>query len=149
MINFKTVKNYCNESLSLIENYDKAISDPNKMWHCHHRRENISSRKELIKKNEYYNLPASELIFLTHSEHSALHMLGKPRSEETRKKISTALKGNKIWIGKHHSEESREKMSKSRKGLCWFNNGIIAVRAKSCPEGFVKGRLKRKTQITV
>jgi hypothetical protein len=41
---------------------------------------------------------------------------GKPRSEETKRRMSKALKG-KNWIcGKHHSEETKKKMSKSHKG---------------------------------
>ena len=163
MINEYVVKKYCNESLSLIENYNKAISDSNQMWHCHHRRENISSRKELIEKNEYYNRPASELIFLTKYEHNALHfkgnkyMLGKHLSDETKIKISESHKGKlhseeakqKISIAKQgkkrkpFSKEWKRKMSISIKVLHWFNNGIKSIRAKSCPEGFVKGRLKK------
>jgi len=42
---------------------------------------------------------------------------GKPRLEETKRKISQKLKGNvKWWIGRHHSEESKQKMSKARIG---------------------------------
>ena len=206
MIN-EGVKNYCNEDISLIENYDKALADKEQTWHCHHRKELTTSRKELIKLGEYYNRPANELIFLTPSEHSALHnkgkqtwMKGKHHSEESRKKISEAhkgktlseetkrklsfaskgnknmlgkhhseeakqkisiaskgkkmseeakqkisesLKGNKHALGKHHTEEAKRKISFTKKGHCWFNNGSINVRAKSCPEGFVKGRLKK------
>ena len=196
MIN-KGIKYFCNEDISLIENYEKAIADQNQTWHCHHRKEITTSRKELIKIGEYYNRPACELIFLTRSEHMALHntlkfkgnkyMLGKHHSqeaklkmsiahqgkttwnkgkhwpeetkrkiseakknpsEETRRKISLAGKGNKNMLGKHHSQEAKLKMSIAIKGRHWFNNGVIEVQAKSCPEGFVKGRLKRKTQIT-
>jgi group I intron endonuclease len=35
-----------------------------------------------------------------------------PRSEEHRRKLSEANKGNQNWLGKRHSEESRLKMSK-------------------------------------
>ena len=206
MINEYAVKKYCNESLSLIENFDKAIADSNQMWHCHHRRELETSRKELIKIGEYYNRPASELIFLTPFEHNSLHMKGKQShwlgkhhteeakrkiaearkgmkfSEETKKKLSIALKGKPTWnkgiphteesklkmsiakkgnknmLGKHHTEESKRKMSVAKKNMSeetkrklseanfgkhWFNNGIKAVFVKECPEGFVKGRLKK------
>lgn len=139
MINFYRTKRFCNEDISLIENYEKAIADKDKTWHCHHRRENISSRKDLIIKNEYYNRPANELIFLTKSEHRAIH-------------ASLMFKGKTTWIkGKHLSEEHKQHMSESHKGkntwtkgCCWYNNGTITVRAKSCPEGFVRGRIKRK-----
>lgn len=155
------VKKYCKDDISLIENYDKAIADKDNIWDCHHRKETIVSKKELLEHNEYFNRPASELIFLTHSEHMALHntlkfkgkpshlkgkpshLKGKHLSEETKQKISIAKKGNKYRLGKPFTEEAKQKLSDAFKGLHWFNNGIISVRAKSCPEGFVKGRLKK------
>jgi len=39
MICLKSLKKFCCEDLSLIENYDLAISDTNQTWHCHHRLE--------------------------------------------------------------------------------------------------------------
>lgn len=63
---------------------------------------------------------------------------GKHHSEETRKKIGEAKKG------KHLSAETRKKMSEARKGSYFFNNGVKSIRAKTCPEGFVKGRIKQK-----
>jgi group I intron endonuclease len=44
------------------------------------------------------------------------NMLGKIHSEETRQKISEATKGNTNMLGKTHSEETRQKMSESKKG---------------------------------
>ena len=41
---------------------------------------------------------------------------GKHHSDETKKKISEANKGNKIWLGKHLSEEHKKKISESHKG---------------------------------
>ena len=133
----KFAKTYCKDDIALIENYDKAISDSEQTWHCHHRKEIITSKKELIENNEYFNRPANELIFLTHSEHNSLHKKGKHRSYETKKKLVIANKGKKM------SEEAKQKLSDAFKALLWYNNGIISVRAKSCPEGFVKGRLKK------
>ena len=63
---------------------------------------------------------------------------GKHHSEETRKKIGEAKKG------KHLSAETRKKMSEARKGSYFFNNGVKSIRAKTCPEGFVKERIKQK-----
>ena len=165
MIYLKNVKKFCKDDFSLIENYDKAITDKTQVWDCHHRRETIYSAKELIDIGEYYNRPACELIFLTKSEHTRLHKLGKPsgmkgkhRSAETRKKIAEALKGKSLsaetrkkisdanngenhpMFGKHHSEETRKKMSEACKGKHWYNNGMQNVFAYECPEGFVQGR---------
>ena len=167
MICERTIKKFCKDDISLIENYDKAIADTTQVWHCHHRRETIYSRSELKEIGEYYNRPACELIFLTKSEHMRLHNLGKHHSEEsrkkmsesrkgekcyifgkhhleeTRKKISEKLKGEKCYIfGKHHSEETRKKIGEARKGNHWYNNGVKSILAKTCPEGFVQGRLK-------
>ena len=150
MIDKKRAIKYCKDDISLIENYDKAVSDTTQMWHCHHRRETIYSVKELIDIGEYYNRPACELIFLTPFDHRRLHKLGKHHSVETRKKISESNKGEKCYIfGKHLSEETRKKMSEANKGknhwtkgTHWYNNGVKSIRAKTCPEGFVPGRLK-------
>ena len=68
---------------------------------------------------------------------------GKHLSAETRKKMSEAHKG------KHNSAEARKKMSEAHKGKQspfkgkhWYNNGVKSILAKTCPEGFVQGRLK-------
>ena len=98
MISKKYATRFCKEYWN-IENYDKAIADKTQVWHCHHRRETVLSRKDLIEIGEYYNRPACELIFLTQAEHRRIHM-----------------KGNKINLGKHHSEAAKKKMSESRKG---------------------------------
>ena len=133
MINEKSANAYCRDDISLIENYDKAINDKTQTWDCHHRKESQYSVDELVDIGEYYNRPACELIFLTKSEHMKLHHLGKP-----------------TWIkGKHHSAETRKKMSEAQKGknhwtkgTHWYNNGVTSIKAKTCPEGFVQGRLR-------
>lgn len=136
MINERTIKDYCCEDISLIENYDLAINDKTQIWHCHHRGEVLPcgrfTRDDLKKFNLYYNRPANELIFLTPKEHKALHKnnLGKIHSEETKQKISNRLKGHTAWnkgieflkgekngmYGKKHSDESKKKMSEACKG---------------------------------
>ena len=164
MICLGSAKKFCNEDISLIENYKKAIADSNQMWDCHHRREITIPKKQLLELGEYFNRPAEELIFLTKAEHRSLHntlkFKGKPLpeehkqkmseshkgkylSEEHKQKISNSLKGNKNMRGKHLSEEAKQKLSNAIKGLYYFNNGIKNVRARECPEGFVKGMLKR------
>ena len=177
MINENHAKSFCREDLSLIENYDKAIADDTQTWHCHHRRETIFSKSDLIEIGEYYNRPACELIFLTPFEHIRLHQLGKNVSEETRKKMSESRKGenhpmfgkhlstehrknlsealkgkylsaetrkkmSEAHKGKHRSAETSKKIAEARKGNHWYNNGVKSILAKTCPEGFVPGRLK-------
>ena len=158
MINEKCAKAYCKDDISMIENYEKAVNDATQTWDCHHRRETIFSRKDLIEIGEYYKRPACELIFLTPTDHQRLHNLGKHSSAETRKKISEANKG------KCRSTETRKKISEAKKnmsdetkrtisaallgntavsGTYWYNNGKINTRSKKCPEGFVKGRIKK------
>ena len=137
MISKRSAKAYCKDDISLIENYDKAIADKTQVWHCHHRRETIFSKSDLIEIGEYYNRPACELIFLTSLEHKRLHNLGKRLSAETRNKLSETKKG------KHLSEEHKRKLGDVTKGPNWYNNGIKSIRAKTCPEGFVKGRIKK------
>ena len=172
---------YCKDYEN-IENYNKALADNFKGWCVHHRLETHNSdgerrlvditRDELKALGMCYNRPASELIFLTKSEHMSLHRIGKdsPRkgkklSEETKNKISETLKGQPAWNkgkklsearkgkpsnmkGKHLSEEAKNKISESKKGNTnvretrWFNNGEINIRTKECPQGFIPGMLK-------
>ena len=65
-------------------------------------------------------------------------------SEETKKKISKANKGKRSPnYGKRFSEEHRRKMSEARKGKHWYTNGVINVVSSECPDGFVKGQIRR------
>jgi group I intron endonuclease len=83
--------------------------------------------------------------------------IGKIRSEEIRKKLSEAHKGQIPWIsGKNHTPETREKMKQSHlrnsisnhnthKSSKWWNNGKINKRSVECPGDEWKcGRLKLK-----
>ena len=79
MINEHNAKWFCSEDISLIENYHQAISDEEKMWDIHHRRESDSegrtlfTPKQLKEMGLYFNRPAAELIFVTRSMHLKLH----------------------------------------------------------------------------
>ena len=123
---------YCKDYKN-IENYDMAVADNFKGWHCHHRLETHTpdgvrrkvdiSMEELKSSGMYYHRPSEELIFLTTREHNAFNKgrpgpnKGKKFSEEARRKMAEAKKGkpspNK---GKHLSEETRKKLSESHKG---------------------------------
>ena len=130
MINETQLKKYCNEDIRKIENYEKAVNDKTQTWHCHHRLEiqgQFRNSKALLKKcGMYYHVPASQLIFLTKSEHTRLHRLGRHHSEESRKKMSIAKSGEKNpmfgkhethpMFGTHRSEETRKKISLSQSG---------------------------------
>ena len=128
------------------------------------------SSKVLKKFHLYYNQPADRPIFLPQSEHIRLHSvgrkhsaaakekiakanIGKRASESTRRKMSETRKGKpksaemrrktSMWQkGRHRSKETCQKMSKARTGCRWWNNGIINVVCRECPEGFVAGFLK-------
>ena len=117
MINIRTTKSKCRGDFSLIQNYDKAISDKEHIWDCHHRLGTIIPMKKLLEMDLYYHRPSLELIFLLHSDHSKLHNKGKHLSDETRKKLSEKLKGeNHPMYGKHFSNEHNQKLSESMKG---------------------------------
>lgn len=114
---------YCNcycRHPELIENYDKAITDTENIWPCHHRLETHNSDGErrlvdltgleLIALGMYFDRPPEELIFLTKADHGRLHKEGKKHSEEEKLKMSVAQKGKRL------SEEHKAKISKTMKG---------------------------------
>ena len=123
MINFKCAKKYCCEDLSKIENYEVALNS-DKVYDVHHRleiQENgvYLSSIDLIKQDLYFKRPASELIFLSKSDHASLHannnngFLGKNHTEETKQKISKSLYGKKRGP---MLEETKQKLSAANKG---------------------------------
>ena len=116
MINIKKVKRFCKD-YTKIENYEDAVKDTTQTWHCHHILGEILTREQLKDHDFYYDVPPCMLKFVTKAEHTRLHTKGKKASEETRRKISEAVKGEKHPLyGKHISEETRLKMSESHKG---------------------------------
>lgn len=123
----KHINEFCNGDITKIENYEQAINDTTQVWDCHHRLEielNLS-QQELKDRDLYYNRPACELIFLTHSKHLKLHHKGKYVSEETKRKLSESCKGRPSpRKGKYHTEEAKKKMSEAKKGKPSNRKGI-------------------------
>ena len=108
---------YCCEDISKIENYELAKRDNFRGWVIHHRLELVetgavadSTRQDLMARGIYYNRPASELIYLTKSEHQKLHRTGKPGPNR----------------GKHFSEEHKRKLLESKKGKKHFK-GLFCI----------------------
>ena len=121
MISKQTIKKYCSEDPSIIENYELAINDTTQTWECHHRGEVLPcgrfSIDDLKKFGLYYNRPAAELIFLTPTAHMRLHYKGVPRgpmSEDHKKALSDAKKG--ITRGPM-SEATKKAISDAKKGV--------------------------------
>lgn len=110
----KNISRLCCEDISLIENYEVAVNSEVK-YDVHHRLElhpdgtTRYSMKSLIKLGLYYNRPASELIFMTHSEHCRIHNLGRskgPMPEHQKKHLSEHQKG--LWKDKKWSDNQRK-----------------------------------------
>ena len=142
----RNFEKFCKEP-EKIENYEKAKKDNFKCWECHHRLETHTpdgkrrdvdiSVEELISIGMYFDRPAYELVFLPSSEHISLHKKGKTyfkgkhHTEEAKKKISEAQKGENNSMhgkspwnkGKKMSEEYCRKNSESHKGKPSPNKG--------------------------
>lgn len=178
MIKEYNAKMYCCEDISKIENYEAAVADQTTMWHCHHKLEMFYTMQELLDNKRYLSVPARELVFLSPKEHCQWPHKG--RGDTWKNKIREATKGNKRRLGKHHSEESKRKMSEALKGhpgwnkgipawnkgkvdiysddtkakmsearskanvgCHWYNDGVKNVFCKACPTGYKKGKLSK------
>lgn len=107
---FNSNNKYCCYCMTpeLIENYELAIADKEKVWICHHRKEEFYTSKELIEMGMYFNVPPEDLVFCRNEKEH--HKYPHKGEEEAKKKISYANKGRK------HSEESKKKMSDAKIG---------------------------------
>ncbi len=129
MINERLCKLYCNENLSNIENYDRAINAKTQTWQCHHRRETDEgqTKDDLIRANLYFFRPACELVFLTNKEHRALHgawnkgmtkdeLFTEEQLNIMKKKCSIASSGKKNpMYGYKWSESQLRQMSETQR----------------------------------
>ena len=179
MINERLAKMYCIEDISLIENYDLAKNDKTQTWICHHRLETIDKfgnlRDEevpssvLIDLRIYCNRPASELIFVTRSEHISMHskirkrpwmvalashpgesngMYGK-RAYNNGKIVRYFYEGQEedgFVLGTLQSIKNKISKNNARNkphlGKVWYNNGKEAKHfiEGTQPDGWVRGK---------
>lgn len=151
MINKINAQLYCAEPIELIENYEEAVNDKINMWDCHHVWETMLgySKDELIELDEYYAIPACNLVFLTREEHIRLHKKGKKLSEEHREKISESHKGEKNYLyGKHLSEETKKKISESQKceKAFWYGKKMSEESRKKMSESQKGKKLSEETK---
>ena len=128
MINEKCAKSCCPEDISLIENYQDAISDEEKMWEIHHRSEcgengrTLFTRAQLKEMGLCFKRPASELIFVARPMHWKLHReIYEKRGKIVGKKHGKI--GGKIVGGNEAVEEAKE-VSESASKLV---NGILSL----------------------
>lgn len=130
MIDKYRANKYCCEDISKIENYEEAVNDTTQTWQIHHKDEIriltsgmtvYRTEQELIENGRYYDCPANELIFLTKSVHSQLHMKYRPKlcDEVYKKAVRTRNANNSTW----HSEDTKKKISESTKGRVPWNKG--------------------------
>lgn len=104
MINNCNAKRFCSEDIALIENYQDAIADEERMWEIHHRREcdsegrTLFTVKQLKEKNLYLKRPASELVFVTRSMHKKLHREQMRNGAKIGAKIGGKITGKKLSI---------------------------------------------------
>lgn len=131
MIHLEFVKKCCKD-YTYIANYEEAIADTTQTWICHHILGEILTRQQLLDHDFYYNVPPCMLKFVTRAEHNTLHKKCKTLSyetkhkmreshknisDETRRKMSDALKGRTSPMkGQHHSADTKQKMSDTLKG---------------------------------
>lgn len=104
-------------------------------------------------KGKHHSEESKRKMSEAHKGKSAYWNIGRHPSEETRKKLSevhkgkpSGRKGKPAWNkGKKCgpiSEETKRKLSEAKKERHWYNNGIVNKLVKTCPEGFVPGRLR-------
>lgn len=139
-----TLRKVC-RNYEQVENYEKAVSDEEQYYVLHHRREidELKSAKQLQEEGMYCNVEPEELIFLTRSQHRKLHEQNRFPKHRLVVRMNRKQVIDKFDIQMKRSTITRKKISEALTAKHWFNNGKIEIKAKACPEGFVKGRLTK------
>lgn len=124
----QNTKRYCREPLSNVENYEVAVSSPDK-YELHHRDEIKilpsgvevrRSKEELIENGRYFNCPANELIFLPQIEHRKMHnfkyrhpMYGKVGLEGEKNPMwHIKMEDHPSWKGDDATEQTKRNRGK-------------------------------------
>ena len=123
MISERTIKHamrFCREDYTKIKGYEEALKSPYRSC-IHHINGLTFTRDELKKMNMYYHRPASELLWLSLTDHRKLHnkwngnpMEGKGYLIAGDKHPMYGRTGEKNPnYGSKRSEETRKKMSEN------------------------------------
>ena len=75
-------------------------------------REELGKKMSVRTKGKFVGKPLSE----EHRKKISESNKGKVISKENRLKLSNAMKGNKIWLGRHHSDKTKQQISNAGKG---------------------------------
>lgn len=122
----KSLHKICSEDISLIENYQEAVSSP-ELWVVHHRLEDLGFSKEnLIYLGLYYGVPANELIFMTNSEHMSQHNKGD----------RNPFHGNHSFSGENNPCYGKKWIEKDGKRLYVDESEINDYRSKGYTLGY-------------
>ena len=158
------VEKYTNESVfgnkpEDIEGHEDAIAS-DELYVPHHVLEFKYTVDELVAMNRYWQVDASELIWMSQSVHnnnSTLHkgvrlkneaMKNRTISEETRNKMSESHKGRTPWNKcTTPSRETRNKMSESHKGMC--HSEETRKKMSESRKGKKRGPYKTKMKLSV
>jgi len=140
MISKNIEKNRICKEYKQVENYEAAIADKEELWVLHHRKLEPSrvTKKDLIERNEFYDVAPEELIFLTRSEHMRVSNEGKTYDKSVKDKISQTK------VGKKRPQSVRDALRYAHLGKHRYNNGEVEIWATECPLGFKPGMLPRK-----
>ena len=98
-----------------VRNYEKALAASFDGWVLHHLKEAECTAKELVRRKEYFYVPAKDLVWLTEEDHDKLHEeLNKlpwrvELDRKRRERISEYMKGRRnFWDEDRKKEQSRK-----------------------------------------
>lgn len=72
--------------------------------------------------------------------------LGCKRSDVFKQSLSNRMKGKRLRLGMKNTDNAKAGISAGNLGKKFWNNGVVNVKARECPEGFVAGRLTKGGQ---